>query len=219
MSQENQKTLKVNAGYYGKYAANALAHDLLDPEKSARKLAKLHEFIRNNFAKLPPQTSKIIEIGTATGEEARYLASLGYDVLATDAIPGFLHDLAIDRIKTKTFNILEDEFPYPVDGILCWRVFVHFTVVDLKIALQKCYDALKPGGRMIFNVMNRAASGVDSQWVDFPNEYHMGADRYYHYFDNNEMFKILGRIGFRTVNYFQEGGDNKNKWLVFVVEN
>ena len=218
MSQENQKTLEVYAQHYDTYAKNTIAHDLLDPDKAAQKRAKLHDFIRHNFAKFPPQTSKIVEIGAATGEESRYLASLGYDVLATDATSGFLSDLSIDGIRTQTFNILEDEFPYPVDGILCWRVFVHFTVLDLKIALQKCYDALKPGGRLIFNVMNRAAHDVDAQWVDFPNEYHMGAERYYHYFDNNEMFRILGRIGFRTVNFFQEGGDNKNKWLVFVVE-
>lgn len=217
MSQENQKTLEVYAKHYDKYAKNAIAHDLLDPDKAAQKRAKLHEFIRHNFAKFPP-SSQIMEIGTAMGDEARFLASLGYDVLATDAVDGFLSDLSEDGIKTRKFDILNDEFPYPVDGILCWRVFVHFTLVDLKIALQKCYDALKPGGRLIFNVLNRAAADTDGQWVDFPNEYHMGADRYYHYFESNELFKILGRIGFRTANYFQEGGDGKNKWLVFVVE-
>jgi hypothetical protein len=77
---------------------------------------------------------------------------------------------------------------------------------------------LKPGGRLIFNAFNRAASDGDAKWIDFPDEYEMGANRYFHYYESGELFKILGRVGFRTMNYFQEGGDGKNKWHVFVVE-
>ena len=217
MSQENQKTLEVYAERYDRYAENAVKHDQLDPEKAAKKQAKLHDFIRKQFAAFPAG-SQIMEIGTAMGDEARFLKSLGYDVLATDAVDGFLSQLSAEGIKTQKFNILEDDFPYPVDGILCWRVFVHFTVVDLKIALQKCRNALKPGGVLIFNVFNRNAVDTDEQWVDFPDEYAMGADRYFHYFGPNEMFKILQKVGLDTVEYFQEGGDKKNKWLVFVVK-
>ena len=217
MSQENQKTLEVYAERYDQYAANEVAHKQKNPEKAAIKRAKLETFIRNSFAPLGPG-AKIIEIGAAMGEDARYLASLGYDVTATDAVNGFLSEIAKDGIKTEVFDILEDEFPCSVDGIFCWRVFVHFTILDFKIALQKCYDAMRPGGRLVFNVMNHGAKTANSEWVDFPNEYHMGADRFYQYYDSNEVFKLLSRIGFRTVNYFQQGGDSGNKWLVFVVE-
>ena len=95
LSQENQKTLEVYAERYGQYAANEVAHKQKNPEKAAIKRAKLETFIRNSFAPLGPG-AKIIEIGAAMGEDARYLASLGYDVTATDAVNGFLSEIAKD---------------------------------------------------------------------------------------------------------------------------
>ena len=217
MSQENRKTLDVYAHNYDRYAKGYTLHDQLDPEKAAKKRAKLQELIKSSFADCP-DGAKIVEIGTGLGDEARYLASLGYDVLATDGVDGFLSDLAADGIKTQKLNLLEDDFPYPVDGILCWRVFVHFTPSDLEIALKKCHDNLNPNGRFVFNLMNRDIRPVENEWVDFPGAYHMGVERFFQYYDSKEVFKLLDKIGFTTVKYFQQGGDDNNKWLVFVVK-
>ena len=37
--------------------------------------------------------------------------------------------------------------------------------------------------------MNREIRNVDEEWVDFPNEYHMGVERYYNYFRKEEKYE------------------------------
>lgn len=40
--------------------------------------------------------------------------------------------------------------------------------------------------------MNREIRNVDEEWVDFSNEYHMGAERYFKYFSENVRWEIGG---------------------------
>ena len=39
--------------------------------------------------------------------------------------------------------------------------------------MRKVYDALEDNGIFMFNVINRKTKSVDSEWVDFSNEYHI----------------------------------------------
>lgn len=66
--------------------------------------------------------------------------------------------------------------------------------------------------------MNREGKAVDEEWVDFPNEYHMGADRYYRYFSEDEMNEIIEKTEFKVSGFHTEGGTNNNKWLVYVLK-
>ena len=61
-------------------------------------------------------------------------------------------------------------------------------------------------------------SNVDEEWVDFLNEYHMGADRCYRYFCEDEMNEIIAITGFKVFEFHTEGGTNNNKWLVYVLK-
>lgn len=66
--------------------------------------------------------------------------------------------------------------------------------------------------------MNREGKSVDEEWVDFPNEYHMGADRFYKYFKEEEMNEIIKQTGFEICDFHKEGRANNNKWLVYVLK-
>ena len=217
MSQENSKTLEVYEHTAGRYMANTVEHDNLDPAKAKRKRAKLNKFIRDSFATLP-ERAHLFEIGSADGENAKYLEELGYDVVASDVAPAFLNRLDEENLFHVKFDAVKDPFQESYDGIFCWRVFVHFTPEDALTVLKKTYDALEPGGRFVFNAMNRDAREVDEEWVDFPGEYHMGADRYYKYFREEELRDLIAKTDYRVISYHQEGGDAGNKWHVFVLE-
>ena len=115
-------------------------------------------------------------------------------------------------------NGTPDEFKEKYSGVFAWRVFVHFTKEDALNVLNKTYDALEDNGLFVFNVMNREGKAVDEEWVDFPNEYHMGADRYYKYFKEEEMNEIIKQTGFEVCDFHKEGGVNNNKWLVYVLK-
>ena len=217
MSIENQKTLEVYEKYASRYLTTSIEHDNLDPEKAKRKREKLQSFIKKNL-ELIEDGSKVFEIGSADGVNSKYIESLGYKVTASDISNDFLNAIKSKDLKVIKFNVLEDNFAEKYSAIFCWRVFVHFTKEDASIVLQKVYNALEDDGIFIFNAMNHEIRDVDEEWVDFSNEYHMGAERFYKYFSEEEFNEIIVKTGFNVSSFHKEGGENSNKWLVYVLK-
>lgn len=217
MSEENRKTLEVYDREALTYLTNTQKHDNLDPEKAKRKSMRLKIFLGKAFSPLR-EHAKIFEIGSADGAVAEHLENIGFDVTASDVASDFIEATAAKGVKTIKFNALTDEFPDKYDGILAWRVLVHFTPEDFERLLNKVYVTLQPHGRFVFNMMNREEREVDSEWVDFPGEYWMGAERYYCYYREADAREMISRTKFQIVDFQREGGDHSNKWLVFVLE-
>lgn len=217
MSIENEKTLEVYNKKAKTYLETSIEHDNLDPEKAKHKREQLEKFIRVNIETLP-KSAKVFEIGSADGTNAKYIEKLGYEITASDIAEDFINSIKSKGLKTIKFNILEDEFKEKYSAIFCWRVFVHFTKSDVLKVLKKVYDILEKDGLFIFNAINRETRDVDEEWVDFPNEYHMGAERYYKYFKEEELNEIINKIGYKIHNFHKEGGKNNNKWLVYVLK-
>lgn len=217
MSIENKKTVEIYKEKASIYLATSIEHDKLEPEKANRKREKLNNFLKSSFQTLP-KNAKILEIGSANGDNAKYIESLGYNVTASDIADDFIRASKNNGLTTIKFNILEDDFKEKYSGILAWRVFVHFTEEDIFETLKKSYDNLENNGIFIFNVINRETRNVDNEWVDFPNEYHMGAERYYQYFNQKNLDDIISQTKFQIQDFHNEGGDNNNKWLVYVLK-
>ena len=217
MSIENKKTVEIYKEKASTYLATIIEHDKLEPEKAIRKHEKLNNFLKRSFQTLP-KNAKILEIGSADGTNAKYIESLGYNVTASDIAKDFINASKNNGLTTIKFNILEDNFKEKYYGILAWRVFVHFTEEDIFETLKKSYDNLENNGIFIFNVINRETRNVDNEWVDFPNEYHMGAERYYHYFNQKKLDDIISQTKFQIQDFYKEGGDSNNKWLVYVLK-
>ena len=217
MSEQNTKTLDVYEQAAKTYMENNVKHDALDPAKAKLKRARLDEFIKTSFAPLP-KNARIFEIGSADGDNAKYIESLGYDVTASDVATDFLATLKDRGLDPVKFNVLTDDFPGTYHGIFCWRVFVHFTSEDVLTALRKTYAALEPGGRFIFNAINREVKEADEEWFDFPGVYEMGVERYFHYFREQELRDLIAQTDYRIVDQHLDGISQDNKWLVFVLE-
>ncbi len=216
MSKENEKTIEVYKNKAKMYLASSVEHDNLDPDKAKRKRERLENFIKKSMKSLPTG-SKILEIGSADGSNAKYIEELGYAVTASDTAEDFISAIKEKNLRVIRFNVLEDEFIEKYSAIFCWRVFVHFTKEDVEKVLQKVYDALEKDGLFIFNAINREIRDVDEEWVDFPNEYHIGEKRYYKYFKEEELNEIINKIGYTICDFHKEGGENNNKWLVYVL--
>lgn len=217
MSIENEKTLEVYNEKAKIYLETSIQHDNLDPEKAKHKREKLEKFIKTNMQMLP-KDAKIFEIGSADGINAKYIKQLGYEITASDIAQDFINSIKSKGLKTIKFNVLENEFNEKYSAIFCWRVFVHFTKSDVSKVLKKVYDALEKDGLFIFNEINRETREVDEEWVDFPNEYHMEAERYYKYFKEEELNEIIIKMGYKIYNFHREGGKDNNKWLVYVLK-
>lgn len=217
MSIENKKTVEIYEEKASTYLKTTIEHDKLDEEKAKRKKEKLQNFIKENLEQFK-KGSKVFEIGSADGENAKYIKELGYNITASDIADAFINETKSKVENTVKFNVLEDDFKDKYLAVLAWRVFVHFTKEDLDITLNKVHKALENGGIFIFNIMNRETKACDEEWVDFPNEYHMDAERYYKYFLKEEVDSLISKTDFKIKSFHMEGGDNKNKWLVYVLE-
>ncbi len=217
MSKENKKTVQIYQETAHLYLKNSVDHDKLDPEKAKRKQEKLQNFIKENFSCLPKH-SKILEIGSGDGLNAKYIQDLGFDVTASDTATAFIEATKQQGVKTIRFDVLEDNLPEKYSGVFCWRVFVHFTEKDILHALKKLYDSLNKDGILIFNVINKETKNVSEEWLDFAGEYHMGVERYYHYFSQEELDKIILQTKFQIQSFHKEGGEDNNKWLVYVLK-
>lgn len=217
MSKENKKTIEVYEKNANIYLATSIKHDSLDLDKAKRKREKLEKFIKTNIGSLPKGV-KVFEIGSGDGSNAKYIDKLGYEVTASDIADDFIDAISSKNLKTIKFNVLEDEFIEKYFAVFCWRVFVHFTKEDATKVLQKVYNILENDGLFIFNAMNREIKDVDEEWIDFSNEYHMGAERYYKYFSEEELNEIITKTGYQIYDFHKEGGENNNKWLVYVLK-
>lgn len=217
MSKENERTLEVYQEKAGVYLKTSAEHDRLDPSKANNKRQKLEELIKTSFASLP-EHAKIFEIGSGDGLNAKFIESLGFEVTASDTADAFIEETRRQGINTIKFNVLQDSFSEKYFAMFCWRVFVHFTKEDAQKVIQKVYDALEDNGVFVFNAMNRETKKVDNEWVDFEGVYHMGAERYYNYFRQEELDDIIGQTKFKIEDFHKEGGDNNDKWLIYVLK-
>lgn len=217
MSEENKKTLEVYKKTAHLYLSNSDEHDRLDPIKANQKKEKLQNLIKSSFSSLP-EHSKVFEIGTGNGANSKFISDLGFNVTASDTADAFIETTQKQGLNTIRFNALEDEFPEKYSAVFCWRVFVHFTKEDALKIIQKVYDALEDNGVFVFNAINRETKEVDNEWVDFKGEYYMGEERYYNYFRQEELDNMIQQTKFQIKDFRKEGGDNNNKWLVYVLK-
>lgn len=217
MSKENKKTLEIYKEKAYMYLANNVEHDKINPAKAKQKREKLEELIRASFLELPKK-AKIFEIGSGDGLNAKFIESLGFDVTASDTANEFIEATQKQGVKTIKFDVIEDEFPEKYSAVFCWRVFVHFTKEDALKVIKKVYNNLEDNGIFIFNAINREIKDIDNEWVDFEGEYHMGAERYYSYFHKEDLDKMIGQTKFQIIEFHKEGGENGNKWLVYVLK-
>ena len=217
MSIENRRTIEIYKEKAEIYLNNNLEHDRLDITKAKHKRKNLENLIKTSFESLP-QNAKVFEIGSGDGVNAKFIENLGFRITASDIAEAFIEATQNQGVKTIKFNVLEDEFPEKYFAVFCWRVFVHFTKEDALKTIKKVYNVLEDGGIFIFNVINREFREVDNEWIDFEGEYHMGAERYYNYFKKEELDNLIKQTNFKIENFHTEGGDNNNKWLVYVLK-
>lgn len=98
------------------------------------------------------KTAKILEIGSGPGTDAQYISSKGYTVELTDASVGFVNYLNQNGFSARLLNILEDDISGGYDMIFASAVFLHLTASELRLALNKSFQAIKPGGRLAFTL-------------------------------------------------------------------
>ncbi len=215
MSKENEETLKVYDTFGNAYLDNAHKRRA---EKVQEVKEKRTKAIMGGFSVLGKE-ARILEIGSADGEVALLAKELGFKVYASDVSPQFLAEIEKTGLPYYKFNVLKDNLDgRKFDGIMAFRVFVHFTPEDFAEALAKVYKLLRPGGRFVSDILNSEDKGGKThEWCDFGNGYEIGADRFFYYYNEEQVKKIIADAGFILEDFYLSGGDNGRKWFNFTL--
>lgn len=152
---------------------------------------------------------KVLELGSAFGKDATYIATKGFNVVATDVVPGFVEFLQKAGHEARLLNALTDDFGTGYDMIFANAVFLHFTPDELEHVLQKAKRSLKSGGVLAFSVKK----GEGTQWAQDK----IDAPRYFCYWQKPDLEKIITQAGFNLVTCL-EGTSRSAEWLQVIAK-
>ena len=210
-SLENRVTLNT----YLREATMCLALQLISDGKEG--YTPPHQFIKRCFEPLG-ENARVLEIGAADGAFANDMRLGGLNIVVSEAVSSMRRYSSIPESEWILFNIIDDDFPDIFDGILAWRVFIHFSSKDLAISLDKSYRALNPGGRLVFNLYsNKAHPEYDGGAHDNSSSPTWAySQRYYFSYSEEYIRELIEKTPFRVAHFHREG--ENDEWLVFVLE-
>jgi 2-polyprenyl-3-methyl-5-hydroxy-6-metoxy-1,4-benzoquinol methylase len=201
MSDTNQQTIQAYEQGAQEYIAGC-----------ARQVGGLEAWIDLGFSDLP-SSAKILEVGTASGQDADYIESKGFSLQRSDAAKSFVEMQRALGHNARVLNLLTEKLGEDYDVIFANAVLLHFTETEFDETLTKIHDALKPGGRFLFTL--KQGDGEEHM----AGRLKSGMQRYFHYWQAEDIEHKLARAGFRkttiTVAPDTRGGARPN-WLCVI---
>lgn len=207
MSKENELTIEV----YEKYGDKYLARNTEDVKNNQRARINNDRHMRQleKYLYGLSKDSKIFEIGSASGRDAKLIRALGYtNITVSDVANYFLELLRKEGFSPIRFNLITDDFSEKYDFIYCWAVLVHFTKNEAKQAIKKMFEALNNNGRIALCIQSR--DGYEEAWMDRDGK--IGAKRYFSYWTKNELQDYMREVGFKNIEIESNIG-TKSHWL------
>jgi len=135
-----------------------------------------------------PATAGLVELGSAFGRDAAYIASKGFEIECTDAVPAFVSQLQARGFEARQFNALSDDLDDRYDLILANAVMLHFDRSEFAFVLNKLARSLKSGGRFAFSLKRGRGESWSSEKI--------GAPRYFCYWERENLEPLLRDAGF-----------------------
>ncbi|HEY5382976.1 MAG TPA: methyltransferase domain-containing protein [Candidatus Paceibacterota bacterium] len=103
----------------------------------------------------------VLEIGAGAGRNSLFLASQGFNVLATDISPQAVEKLkerALEsgvNLKAEVSDMAEAKLTQDFDAIICTFSFHHLTAEDAELAIIKIQQHTKPNGFNLFTIFTK----------------------------------------------------------------
>lgn len=195
MSNENIKTIATYRTGVKKYI-NRTPNDVDGNQKL---------WIDQIFSNIE-KSSEILEIGSASGRDARYLMQSGYNVELSDATPEFVEYLRIQGLDAQVLNIVSSHPDKRYDVVYASAVFLHFTEEDFDTAVNNVRHGLNSNGKFVFSVKQGHGDGWSNEKMDSP--------RYFKYWQEHELVERLTSLGMRVT----ETISSDDKWIWIVAE-
>ena len=154
----------------------------------------------------------VLDVGIGTGTVAKKIRPRVKNVIGVDISDSMLSQIQKEDISLIKWNICDALFTNNIFDKVFARMVLHHIVDSLDVALLRCYDLLRNGGKII------VAEGVpptdDPQVIAwYSNMFKLKEDRLT--FTKQELIALLEKIGFQNVQsqtYIMKNFSIKN-WL------
>lgn len=164
----------------------------------------------NSFMSYLPQNGTILELGSATGRDARYFASKGYKVTCTDIIPEALEKLSEEGFETSEFDFRDEpkeEWVNYFDGFFASNVLLHAPKGVFEKAVANISKVLKKDGVAAFSLKTGEGEEVTEEKMDAP--------RYFNYHNEEEIRNLLLNLPFEIISINHAEND---KYLMVIIK-
>ena len=152
------------------YEALAFSYDSLTQDIPYEQMLSYMEALLQRHGKHP---EAVLDLACGTGSMSVLMAKKGYRVLAADLSEDMLSmawEKAAELEENRPYFICQPmeelQLPYKVDWIACCLDSLNYVTEPLKCreALKRCYEALAPGGVLIFDInTEEKLKGLDGQ--------------------------------------------------------
>lgn len=112
--------------------------------------------------------TRVLEIGSGSGDQADQLAALGLSVTRSDAAQAFIDLLEARGVTAQKLNVVADDLGTSWDGIYANAVFVHLDRAQFAAVLHRSVAALKVGGTLAFTLTKGEGEAWSEVKVDAP---------------------------------------------------
>lgn len=198
MENPSETTIKTYKSGLGKYR-----------ERTKTEVSGEFKEWMDTFTSHLPKGGKILELGSATGRDARYFASNGFQIVCTDVIPQALEELAKEGFETADFDFRNEpkqEWLNNFDGFFANAVLLHAPQDVFENAIANIAKVLKKDGVAAFSLKNGEGEEITEEKMDAP--------RYFNYHNEEEIRQLLSTLPFEIVNISLA---DDAKWLHVIV--
>jgi len=159
----------------------------------------------DTFASYIPKGGTILELGSASGRDARYLSSKGYTCVCTDIIPEALRKLSKEGFETAEYDFRNEpkaEWVGKFDAVFANAVLLHAPQSVFEFALKNIATILNNDGVVAFSLQSGDGEKIESDRI--------GAPRYFRYHSVEGIRDILNKLPFEVISITSSEDD---KWI------
>jgi 2-polyprenyl-3-methyl-5-hydroxy-6-metoxy-1,4-benzoquinol methylase len=181
------------------------------------------ELFSSFFSKLPKK-SLLLDAGCGNGRNSIFLAESGFHVLGVD-VSAKMVELsrknleAFPHLKNSVLFSREDlrhlDLKRNFNAIFCLAVLHHFDLDEQKMVLKEFSRAVKKNGLLFVSVWNRHQKKFEKAEKEEKVKWKLKTgevvERYYYFFEEDEICALLEKNGFKVIDKFFEKRGKKTE--------
>lgn len=173
----------------------------------------------HDFIKLLPKNSLVLDIGCAGGRDSKKFVDNGFKVIGIDLVDDFLAEARelVPEAEFMKMDVCKLLFPDNYfDGIWATAVLLHLKKHEVPQVIQEFKRILKSQGILFIGVkVGRGEEVVVDKLSD-------GLGRFFSYYSENEIRKLLKNAGFKIVfikSFPDDAGRDDVRWIRTIAKN